>query len=364
MARRNDFDWLIRDSFSTFANSQAGIQSMKQKFTREMPPPIMSVVVPAYNVMTTIRETLESILNQTFQDFEIIVVDDGSTDETSTIVKSFSDKRMKLFSQSNRGLAGARNTGIHLAKGKYVAFCDSDDIWEPEKLDLHVEHLEGDVDLGISYCGSSLIDENGKFLKTSQRPKLKHVSAADIFKRNPIGNGSVAVFRRIALDAISYRPVRETERDWWFDETFKQSEDIDAWMRFALQSDWKIEGVQGLLTRYRVQPGGLSANLEKQFDTWCRMRDKVRDYAPRFAAKYAHVAESYQLRYLARRAFVMGHGTVAAKLARKALSKSIQPLLEEPIKTASTLFACEALNFICHMPKLKAKLSHIVENRI
>jgi len=326
--------------------------------------PKVSVVVPAYNVARTLRETLDSIIKQTFQNIEIVVVDDGSTDETLTILKSYRDSRLRIVRQVNRGLAGARNTGIHHSTGEFLAFCDSDDVWEPEKVELHVAHFEGDANLGISFCGSSLIDEQGKALKVSQNPKLKNITARDIFKRNPIGNGSVAVFRREALNVIAYRPKNEHQRDWWFDETLRQSEDIDAWMRFVLASDWKIEGIPGRLTRYRIQAGGLSANLDKQFETWARMRDKVISTAPRFAAKHAASAEAYQLRYLARRAFIMGDGKSACRHARKSMTTSLVPLAEEPIKTASTWVAAELLNALRFAPHLQFMLGQkLVQSR-
>lgn len=310
--------------------------------------PAISVIVPAYNVAATIAETLDSILRQTFQDFELIIVDDGSKDKTSEIIADYAsrDKRIRVFRQQNRGLAGARNTGIHLSRARFLAFCDADDIWEPEKMELHLSHLEQNPHVGISFCGSSLINEAGQKLAVSQLPKLHNIAAADIFKRNPIGNGSVAVFRREALDCLAHRPSHETERDWWFDETLRQSEDIDAWLRFILTSDWKIEGVQGLLTRYRVQPGGLSANLTRQFETWCRVRDKVAALAPDFCSRVAPSAEAYQLRYLARRAVASGDGALAADLARRSLLKSYHPLVEEPVKTLSTWLAAEVLNLM------------------
>lgn len=305
--------------------------------------PLVSVVVPAYNVAATIAETLQAISNQTYRNIEIIVVDDGATDGTPKILAGFKERRLRVIRQANRGLAGARNTGIHHAKGKYIAFCDSDDIWEAEKIELHAAHLESDPNIGISYAGSSMIDDNGNWLKVSQNPKLRNVSAADIFKRNPIGNGSAAVVRREAFDCISYRPMFETERDWWFDESLRQSEDIDAWMRFALASDWKIEGIDGLLTRYRVQANGLSANLAKQYETWKRMRDKVVDASPGFAKRHAAAAESYQLRFLARRAFMMRDGAQAVQLAFKSLRVSRTPLREETAKTVLTLLAVTTL---------------------
>ncbi len=311
--------------------------------------PRISVVVPAYNVATTIHETLVAISNQTFTDFEIIVVDDGATDATPSIIAAYVDPRMRIIRQVNRGLAGARNTGIHHAKGKYIAFCDSDDVWEAEKLERHFNHLEADDNVGISFAGSSMMDEGGMRLKISQLPKLKNISAADVFKRNPIGNGSAAVVRREAFDCIAYRPPTETERNWWFDESMRQSEDIDAWMRFILASDWKIEGIDGLLTRYRIQSGGLSANLGKQFQTWKQMCKKVEDTAPEFAARVAPIAEAYQLRFLARRAFMMRDGATALQLTLASLARSRVPLREEPVKTAITLGAAIALRLFGHL---------------
>jgi glycosyltransferase involved in cell wall biosynthesis len=308
-----------------------------------MSTPMISVVVPAYNVAATLHETLVSISNQTFTDIEIIVVDDGATDTTPNILASYSDPRLLVIRQVNRGLAGARNTGIHHAKGKYIAFCDADDVWEAEKLERHFDHLEGDSNVGISFAGSSMMDGKGNQLKVRQLPKLKNISAADVFKRNPIGNGSAAVVRRDAFDCIAFRPAFEVERDWWFDESMQQSEDIDAWMRFVLASDWKIEGIDGLLTRYRIQSGGLSANLSKQYQTWKHMCSKVQDTAPEFAAKHAPAAEAYQLRFLARRAFMMRDGATALRLAASALATSRTPLFEEPTKTVVTILAALAL---------------------
>ena len=310
--------------------------------------PTISVVIPAYNVEATIAETLTSIIHQTHRDLEIIIVDDGSTDKTSDIIAGFNDPRIIVVKQKNRGLAGARNSGFYQSTCGYVAFCDSDDVWLPEKLELHYAHLQQNPDVGISYSGSQMINEHGITLRIAQNPKLHSITPADVFKRNPIGNGSSAVFRREALDAIAFRPLHETERDWWFDETFRQSEDIDAWMRFVLASDFKIEGIEGNLTLYRIQAGGLSTNLKRQYETWCRVRDRVLDTSPAFGKKYAPAAAAYQLRYLARRAATMHDGKSAVQYCRQSLATSLVPLCEEPIKTLVTWIACEAMNLLGH----------------
>lgn len=308
------------------------------------PVPVASIVVPAYNAAATIASTLRSLLRQTFADFEIIVVDDGSNDRTVEIVQEFNDPRLCLVRQTNRGLAGAHNTGIDRSRGEFIGFCDADDLWMPEKLELHVAHLRRSPDVGISFSGSQMIDADGRPLRVSQRPKLVGLTAADIFLRNPIGNGSAAVVRRVAFNAIAWRPPQESERDWWFDETFRQSDDIEGWLRFALTTDWRIEGIPGLLTAYRVHTGALSADIDKQFATWVRMREKIAAISPGLIERHGPAATAYQLRYLSRRAVTLHRGREAARLSRASLATSRVPLVAEPVKTLVTLAAAELMN--------------------
>ena len=105
-----------------------------------MENPAISVVMPVYNVEKYVSASIESVLSQTFTDFEIIVVDDGGKDASIDICSSYTDPRIRIVSQKNRGLAGARNTGILESRGEYIALLDSDDCWEPEKLALHKIH--------------------------------------------------------------------------------------------------------------------------------------------------------------------------------------------------------------------------------
>lgn len=306
--------------------------------------PKATIVVPAYNVATTLPETLDALLAQTYEDFEIVIVDDGSQDATTVIAQSYaSDPRVRLIRQTNRGLAGARNTGIAAARGEYIGFCDADDLWLPEKLAAHVAHLEDNLQVGISFSGSTLIDENSKPLGLSQAPRLTQIDPVHVFRRNPIGNGSSAVIRRAAAMAIAWRPPQETERDWVFDETFRQSEDIECWLRLALRTDWVIEGIPGALTCYRVHGAGLSAATDKQLASWERMVTKLTPINPAFFARHTPAARAYQLRYLARRAVSAGDKHRAWALAVQSLRCSRKPLVAEPAKTLSTLAAAALL---------------------
>lgn len=300
--------------------------------------PHVSIVVPAYNTLKTLPQTIDSLLAQTYTDFEIIVVDDGSTDGTSQWVAAQKDPRIRLFRQINRGLAGARNGGIIAAEGTLIGFCDGDDLWEPEKLQKHVDFLARHPDIGVSYSGSLLVDEKNNSLGILQTPRTENVTPAHVLLRNPVGNGSAPVIRARTLADIAYRPAGES-RDWYFDETLRQSEDIECWVRIALTTRWGFGGIAEPLTRYRIIASGLSANLDKQFATWNIMAEKIRVLAPDFAAAWLPAAEAYQLRYLARRAISLGDAATALRLQERAYRVSLHPIFHEPRKTLTTFAA-------------------------
>lgn len=300
----------------------------------------VTVVIPAYNVEQYIEECLRSVLAQTYRDFEVLVINDGSTDRTADKVKKFTDRRVRLINQLNRGLAGARNTGARRACGDYVAFLDSDDRWHPEKLQHHVDHLNKNPQVGVSYSQSAFIDADGKPMGYSQRPKLKGITARDVFLRNPVGNGSAPVLRaQVLIDIAHMRAGVLSLEEAYFDESFRQSEDIECWMRIALTTDWKFEGIGLPLTEYRVNEGGLSAALDKQLASWERVVAKSRTYANEFVQENVDAARAYQYRYLARRAVRSNDPVRALSLIGKSLQSYPGIVIEEPGRTLATLGA-------------------------
>jgi len=302
--------------------------------------PKVTVVIPAYNVENFIAHSLRSVLAQTFVDFEVIVVNDGSTDRTLDVVAGFADSRVRAVTQRNRGLAGARNTGIRQARGRYIAFLDADDLWHPDKLARHVAHLDARPGVGVSYCPSILIDDAGAPMGCMQSPKLTDIAPSDVFLRNPVGNGSVPVIRAATLADIAVPHWHDGAREArWFDESFRQSEDIECWTRIALTTSWHFEGIGTALTLYRINSGGLSANVEKQLASWERMVATTAAYAPDFVAQWGAVARSYQLRYLARRAVRGGAALQGLTLLRDALRASPAMLRQEPARTLATFAA-------------------------
>lgn len=300
--------------------------------------PAISVVVPLYQSERTIAETMRSILAQTFADFEVIVVNDASSDGGPAIVESFGDPRVRIVAQENRGLAGARNSGIRNATAPYIAFIDADDLWHPEKLEWHKRHLDANPAVGVSFSHSRLIGEASEPLGLVQSPRQDTFTASDIFCRNPVGNGSSPVIRRTALDAIAFHDAA-LGRTCWFDESFRQSEDIECWTRIAATTPWQFRCVERPLTDYRITGAGLSANIEKQLATWRRFRAKVADYAPSLERHSGNRAEAYQLRYLARRAVRSADRRAALGLMVQAIRLHPALLTEEPTRTTTTVIA-------------------------
>lgn len=307
--------------------------------TNRQTAPRVSIVMPVYNVERYIAEAIDSVLAQTFDDWELLIIDDGGSDRSIDIAAEYCDPRIRIIAQRNRGLAGARNTGIAYARGDYVALLDSDDRWLPEKLALHVIHLDADQLVDVSYCASRFIDGEGNPLRQTQTPQLHDITPQLILCRNPVGNGSAAVIRRSLLDLVAFPHPDEPGRTCWFDESFRQSEDIEMWVRLALQGQATFDGIAPELTEYRIVAGGLSANIARQFESWERMMTKTQSYAPDFIARHGARARAYQLRYLARRSVQLGDGSFALSLVRQALKASIRPLFEEPSKTLVTLAA-------------------------
>ncbi|MEB3175639.1 MAG: glycosyltransferase family 2 protein [Cyanobacteriota bacterium] len=308
---------------------------------------LVSVIIPVYNVEAYIAQTIESVLAQTYQNFEIIIVNDDSPDRSAEICQQFSDPRIKIVHQPNRGLAGARNTGIRCAQGDYLAFLDSDDLWAPDKLAKQVAHLEASPQVGVSFCRSAFIDGTGNPLGIYQMPKLTGITPEYLLCRNPVGNGSAPVIRRQVLEEIRFWENRHGEvEDFYFDEAFRQSEDIECWLRIALQTAWQIEGIPEALTLYRVNGEGLSADVTKQFASWEQIIAKTATYAPDLIARWLPVAKAYQLRYLARRAVRLKAPRQARELVHQSLSTHWRILLSEPRRTLLTIGAAYLLNVL------------------
>ena len=329
----------------------------------------VSAIIPVYGAEKYVAATVQSVLDQTYKNFEVLIIDDASPDRSIEICQQFTDPRIKIIRQQNRGLAGARNTGIRHAQGDYLAFLDADDLWLPEKLEKHVEHLENSPAVGVSFSRSAFIDEAGNPLGIYQMPKLTGLTPGYVLCRNPISNGSTPVIRREVFEAIRFQDnLYGTVEDFYFDDNFIHQEDIECWIRIAIQTDWQIEGIPEALTLYRVNSGGMSAKLLKNIEYWERMIEKTRTYGPEVVAKWENPARAYQLRYLARRAVTLKDSSVAIQLLHRALATHWRILLEEPRRTLLTLSAAYLLRllpepFYYQLESLALKMTEFTQRR-
>jgi hypothetical protein len=304
--------------------------------------PTVSVIMPVYNVEDYVADAISSVLAQTYDDFELVIVDDGGSDGSMSICRSFDDPRIRIRSQANRGLAGARNTGIAAARGRYIALLDSDDLFAPDKLARHVAHLDANPDVGASFAGAELINQFGRRLGIFQVPKRGSIAAKDVFCGRAILNGSAPVFRRQMLEDGAL-PSDGSGRRQYFDETLRRSEDVECWTRLALTSCYRFEAVPGTLTLYRVNSGGLSADVVRQLNSWDQVCASIARIAPAFIAAHGREARGRELRYLARRCLQLRDRGLGITLAVEAIAHAPQLMWREPVKTLGTLASCVAL---------------------
>ncbi|MCT7995763.1 glycosyltransferase family 2 protein [Laspinema olomoucense] len=236
--------------------------------------PKVSVIIPAYNSMTYLPETLQSLLAQTYSDFEAIIINDGSTDHTQEWVSQQTDPRIKLISQVNKGLSGARNTGIEAATGEYLAFLDADDLWHPTKLQKQVECLDNNPDVGLVYSWVALINEHGiptgRLFKNSQEGNVwEH-----LILQNIVESGSGAMVRRQCFETCGVFDVnlRSFVEDW------------DMWLRIALHYPFKA--ISEPLVYYRQHSQSASRNWAAMEQSYSLVIEKAFAAAP---SRYQHL---------------------------------------------------------------------------
>ncbi|MCA9175041.1 MAG: glycosyltransferase [Planctomycetales bacterium] len=210
--------------------------------------PAVSVVIPLYNAERFIAETLRSVVDQTFEDWEAIVVDDGSTDDSARVARGVGDRRIRVVQQANAGVSSARNRGIEESVGEWIAFIDADDLWSTEKLESQLKLL------GRSAADAAFgpVELFGAPHQQKQYPRESYVLAgADgirrMLSRNHIAQSSVVARRKSLRRSEGYRPE------------IAVAEDYDLWLRMLLSGDRFVYD-PAALTRYRVVSAGLSAN--------------------------------------------------------------------------------------------------------
>ncbi|GAB6059677.1 hypothetical protein JCM31598_27940 [Desulfonatronum parangueonense] len=211
---------------------------METKRSRHVDRPEISVIIPVYNRAHLLQRTIDSVLGQTFRDFEVIVVDDCSGDDPASVLASYQDRRLRYFRQArNCGVAAARNRGLREARADLVAFLDDDDEWFPEKLALQVELMRrSPEDVGLIYTGVETVFEDGS--RTVTIPCARGELYQELLVRNLLHGGPVSILmRRNVIRVVGF-----------FDETLPAIEDYDYWLRISRL--YKVDYVAMSLARY------------------------------------------------------------------------------------------------------------------
>ncbi len=211
--------------------------------------PTISVVIPAYNAEKTILETIESVRQQTFTDFELIVIDDGSSDHTAELINAIADDRLRLFSYENGGLSIARNRGIDRASGEFIAFLDADDLWTPDKLELQLEALQKHPDAGGAYSWTIHMSQDGKMINDGGSVHFEGNVYSELLVSNFLTNGSNPLIRRTAIESVS-----------GFDPALASAEDWEYWLRLAAQ--WSFVRVPKRQIFYRHSSTSMSNKVD------------------------------------------------------------------------------------------------------
>ncbi|MEM7713899.1 MAG: glycosyltransferase family A protein [Cyanobacteria bacterium P01_A01_bin.68] len=308
----------------------------------------VTIVLPAYNASEYLAETINSVFSQTYKDFELLVIDDGSTDNTRDIVNDFCqrDSRIRLISQENQGVSVARNNGIKMAKGKYIAFLDSDDLWVPNKLARHVEHLQANPKLGLSFARVEFLSFDGKSTGNYSNPRMINISAKDLYEENAAVTPSNAVISRTALEQVG-----------GFDGELSGAADAELFLRLKCHG-WEVEGINEVLVLYRTSLGGMSSQLYKMEEDWNRLSKKAQVYAPELIQHHYKQAKAMLLRYLARRTLRLELSSeLGINFMNRALQSQWTLILREPRRTILTAVAVYGKFFISSISSLRGSSS-------
>ncbi|MGC1305629.1 MAG: glycosyltransferase family A protein [Phormidesmis sp.] len=259
----------------------------------------VAVIIPAYNAMCYLPEALHSVLNQTYQDFEVIIVNDGSKDGIESWYAHLADdirQRVTLFSQPNQGISSARNAGINQTRSAYVAFLDADDIWLPHKLEQQIQYLKKHPTVSMVCSGAAMVDTQGRLMGRILDSQLQRPVWSQLVVSNAISTPSAVVVKRACLAAVGQFDVALSS----------YVEDKDLWLRIARRHT--VEILPEVLIYKRRHP----TNTSKKWQAMERASYQVLEKA--FAAPPEDISEA-QLQQLKRKSY----GEANLKLAWKPL---------------------------------------------
>jgi len=310
--------------------------------------PLVSVIIPCYNAEKTLSETVQSVQRQSFTRWEIIIVNDGSTDSSAQLANQLATQQcIQVIHTPNRGVSAARNLGEKIARGKYLAFLDADDIWHVNKLQTQVDFFNQNSKLGVCYSRVRFTSPSGKSLHQYSAIPKKPLTAYDLLVENHLCTSSnIMCLKQLFNESAG------------FDTSMNYAEDQEWLIRIALDDKWDIAGVAEVLMDYRTQTNSLSSSLDKMEQGWQTLTKKVAIYAPSFIVDHFHTAQAIYLRYLARRALRQGDpALIGLNYIKRAIKSDWQVFIISPKRSFATLFAL--LFWWCLPIPLTAQLLHI-----
>jgi glycosyltransferase involved in cell wall biosynthesis len=272
--------------------------------------PVVSVVIPTHNGERTIGQTIESVLNQTLANFELIVVDDGSTDSTLAMLSQIADPRLKVLSHPNEGVATSRNRGLAHASAEYVAFLDHDDLWTPDKLQAQYRALHENPRAAVAYSLVDCIDESGRYLHPGSRVTAQGDVYARLLLTDFLDTTSNPLIRRDALETVG-----------GFDQSFACADDWDLLLRLA--SRYPFVCVPMVQVLYREHPDSLSFDVARMEEAVLGVFERAFADAPAHLQHLKRASRGNLYKFLAARSLrgrpSRRRGLVAARYLRAAV---------------------------------------------
>ena len=279
---------------------------------------LVSVITTAYNVGPYIEAAIRSALAQTEADFELLVVDDGSTDDTVSRVEAVQDARVKLFRGARRGAAGAANFGMSQARGEFVSFLDGDDLWTPRNLERHLAVMREQPDCEMTFGLSRMVDEAGADLGPTSRPAREPLGEAELLVENYCANGSAVMLRRSTVERVG---EFRTETGACYD--------YDYWLRVAHGRGRNVRCVPEILVLYRRRNGQITSKWRTMSAGWSWVLQRAQQRSPEIVEAVGPIGAMNMQRYFAYLALEAGELGTAWRLLREGFGKAPGRFLAE-----------------------------------
>lgn len=302
--------------------------------------PLASIIVHACNADRTLGRTLAALRAQSFRNFEVIVVDDGSIDATSAIVRCAAerDRRVRLLRMEGADAVRAWAAGSAAARGEFIGFCEAGDSWLPGKLAAHVAQFTSDARIGLSHSGARLVSPDG--LEREERAR-RAPTIARLLGRVPMLPVSSLVVRRAAIETL----VDQAPKRPLIDTSLGGMAGLDFVLRLAVRTDWSIVGLPEVHVRCRYPADRRGADRRAQYLAFETTLSGLRTHAPVVCARHEGVARARRMRALARQALRAGEGREALGWLSSSIHHSARPHLTEPVQSLALwgLAALQAL---------------------